>query len=306
MKETGEKMENRLITKEEFKKRSFMEKMDTKFLELYEISPDKQPKEGKKPGFGYKLKTFCLNFTVYELIWMLVIIALTLVLSILLPEEDVVSETTGKVLASGVLITVLYFFDSVIGCFCELLFSKQNKWAFLIYDLVEVLEIACMLLLRTRFASMAVSIFFWIPAHTAGFFEWRKYKDERTYETTEVRRLKKWQTIVIMVGVVVLSAGLGYLMAQIDVDTSFYASSTIEKISAYVDASLAIMSILDGILVFFRSRESWWTWYIYVFVETFFNILNGQWVLLAYKFGYLSNGLYGNYKWTKYIKKNEE
>lgn len=299
-------MENRLITKEEFKKRSFMEKMDTKFLELYEISPDKQPKEGKKPGFGYKLKTFCLNFTVYELIWMLVIIALTLVLSILLPEEDVVSETTGKVLASGVLITVLYFFDSVIGCFCELLFSKQNKWAFLIYDLVEVLEIACMLLLRTRFASMAVSIFFWIPAHTAGFFEWRKYKDERTYETTEVRRLKKWQTIVIMVGVVVLSAGLGYLMAQIDVDTSFYASSTIEKISAYVDASLAIMSILDGILVFFRSRESWWTWYIYVFVETFFNILNGQWVLLAYKFGYLSNGLYGNYKWTKYIKKNEE
>ena len=299
-------MENRLITKEEFKKRSFMEKMDTKFYELYQISPDKQPKEGEKPGFGYKLKTFCLNFTVYELLWMLVIIALTLVLSILLPEEDVVSETTGKVLASGVLITVLYFFDSVIGCFCELLFSKQNKWAFLIYDLVEVLEIVCMLLLRTRFASMAVSIFFWIPAHTAGFFEWRKYKDERTYETTEVRRLKKWQTIVIMVGVVVLSAGLGYLMAQIDVDTSFYASSTIEKISAYVDASLAIMSILDGILVFFRSRESWWTWYIYVFVETFFNILNGQWVLLAYKFGYLTNGLYGNYKWTKYIKKNEE
>ncbi len=289
-----------------FKNKSLFEKLDTKFIELYPLDKDIQSGEGKKPGFMFKLKTFFLNFTVYELIWMLVIIALTLVLSILLPEEDVVSEKTGKVLASGVLITVLYFFDSVIGCFCELMFSKQNKWAFLLYNVVEVLEIACMLLLRTRFASMAVCIFFWIPAHTAGFFEWRRHKDNKQYETTKVRRLKKWQTILIMVGVVVISAGIGYFMAKINVDTSFYANDTIEKISAYVDASLAVMSILDGILMFFRSRESWWTWYIYVVVETFFNILNGQWVLLAYKFGYFTNGLYGNYKWTRYIKKEEK
>lgn len=289
-----------------FKNKSLFEKLDTKFIELYPLDKDIQSGEGKKTGFMFKLKTFFLNFTVYELIWMLVIIALTLVLSILLPEEDVVSEKTGKVLASGVLITVLYFFDSVIGCFCELMFSKQNKWAFLLYNVVEVLEIACMLLLRTRFASMAVCIFFWIPAHTAGFFEWRRHKDNRQYETTKVRRLKKWQTILIMVGVVVISAGIGYFMAKINVDTSFYANDTIEKISAYVDASLAVMSILDGILMFFRSRESWWTWYIYVIVETFFNILNGQWVLLAYKFGYFTNGLYGNYKWTRYIKKEEK
>lgn len=289
-----------------FKNKSLFEKLDTKFIELYPLDKDIQSGEGKKPGFMFKLKTFFLNFTVYELIWMLVIIALTLVLSILLPEEDVASEKTGKVLASGVLITVLYFFDSVIGCFCELMFSKQNKWAFLLYNVVEVLEIACMLLLRTRFASMAVCIFFWIPAHTAGFFEWRRHKDNKQYETTKVRRLKKWQTILIMVGVVVISAGIGYFMAKINVDTSFYANDTIEKISAYVDASLAVMSILDGILMFFRSRESWWTWYIYVVVETFFNILNGQWVLLAYKFGYFTNGLYGNYKWTRYIKKEEK
>ena len=288
-----------------FKNKTLFEKLDTKFIEIYPLT-DNETTNAENCSFGYKCKKFFLNFTVYELVWMLVIIALTLVLSILLPEEDVVSEKTGEVLASGVLITVLYFFDSVIGCFCELMFSKQNKWAFLLYNVVEVLEIVCMLLLRTRFASMAVCIFFWIPAHTAGFFEWRKYKDNKQYETTKVRRLKKWQTILIMIGVVVISAVIGYFMAKINVDTSFYASDTIEKISAYVDASLAVMSILDGILMFFRSRESWWTWYIYVAVETFFNILNGQWVLLAYKFGYLTNGLYGNYKWTRYIKKDEE
>lgn len=284
-------------------KKSLWRKPDTK---LYEIFPDSMPKStGGKLKLGLKFKRFILNFSIYEIIWLTVIFALTLFMSIILPEEDVLSETTGKVIASGTLITVLYFFDTVIGCFCELLFSKQNKWAFLIYDLVEVIEIVCMLLLRTRFASIAVCIFFWIPAHTAGFFAWRKHKDLSRYETTKVRRLKKWQTVLIMLGTVALSAGLGYFMSMINADTSFYSSDLVEKISAYADASLAVMSILDGILMFFRSRESWWTWYIYIAVETFFNILNGQWVLLVYKFGYLTNGLYGNHKWTDYIKENE-
>lgn len=287
-------------------KTKIWKKLDTKLIDIVKNKDNISEEENEKKSFGKKMKFFFLNFTVYEVIWMAVIIGLSLFLSIILPEEDVLSEKTGKVIASGVLITALYFFDTIIGCFCELLFSKQNKWAFLIYDLVEVIEIVCMLLLRTRFASIAVCIFFWIPAHTAGFFAWRKHKDDKKYETTKVRNLKRWQTVLIMIGVVVLSAGLGYLMTKINADTSFYSSELVEKMSAYADASLAIMSILDGILMFCRSRESWWTWYIYIAVETFFNIINGQWVLLVYKFGYLTNGIYGNHKWTGYIKENKD
>lgn len=286
------------------KKKTLWQKLDTR---LYDIAKKNNPEaEITGTGFRGKLRNFIMNFTIYEILWMVVIIGLSLALSVLLPEEDVLSETTGKVIASGALITVLYFFDTIIGCFCELLFSKQNKWAFLIYDLVEVIEIAVMLLLRTRFASMTVSLFFWIPAHTAGFFAWRKHKDDRKYETTEVRNLKPWQTVLIMVGTVVLSVGVGYLLTKINADTTFYSSDLVEKISAYADGALAVMSILDGILMFFRSRESWWTWYIYLAIETFFNILNGQWVLLVYKFGYLTNGIYGNHKWTEYIKENKD
>ncbi len=277
-------------------KKGFWATLDTKLCDL-------KPEKNEETNW---FKKFINNFTIYEIIWMVVILALSLALSVLFPEDDVYSASTNTLIASGVLLTVLYFFDTIIGCFCELLFSKQNKWAFLIYDLVEVIEIAIMLLLRTRFASMAVSIFFWIPAHTAGFFAWRRHKDEKKYETTKVRRLKTWQTVLIMVGTVVLSAGLGYLMTKINADTTFYKSDLVEKISIYADASLAIMSILDGILMFCRSRESWWTWYIYIAVETFFNILNGQWVLLVYKFGYLTNTTYGHIKWTKYIQEQEK
>lgn len=244
------------------------------------------------------IKKFNQYFTTYEKIWMLTIFLLSLVMSILLPEED----TNG---VSGVLITVLYFFDVIIGCLCELLFSKQNKWGFLIYNLVEIIEITVLIIIRARFASMAVALFYWIPAHTLGFFQWRKYKDRIDERKTVVRKLKTWQTVLIFVLTIVWTLGIGYLVAKYSPETDFYSSDTIVKVVAYLDACLSIMSIIDGILMFFRSRESWWTWYLYIIIETIVNIISGQWVLLIYKFGYVTNTTYGLVKWTKYIKQNQ-
>ncbi len=244
-------------------------------------------------------------FNTYEKVWMLVIVILTLVMSILLPEEDVHDEN-GIVIASGLVLTILYLFDSIIGCLCELLFSKQNKIAFLIYNVVEVIEITAMILLRTRFASMAVALFYWIPAHTLGYFQWRRHKDKKDETKTVVRGLKTWQTILIFAVTIVWTVGFGYLIAAYSPETDFYSSNMIMKVVAYLDACLSIMSIIDGILMFFRSRESWWTWYLYIIVETVVNILSGQWILLVYKFGYITNTTYGLIKWTKYIKEQKK
>lgn len=278
-------------------------------------------KTGKSKGFGMRIvdrrkEVLVMNennaavaasdttkkkryFSTYEIIWMISMFVLTLVMSILLPEED----ANG---VSGVIITVLYFFDVIIGLFCELLFSKQNKWAFLIYDVVELIEIAVLIILRARFASMAVAMFYWIPAHTLGFFMWNRHKDRRDKKKTVVRSLKKWQTVLIMVLTVVWTFGIGYLVAKYSPETDFYSSDTIEVVVAYLDAALSIMSIIDGILMFFRSRESWWTWYLYIIIETIVNIISGQWILLVYKLGYLTNTTYGMIMWTKYIKNNKE
>lgn len=252
----------------------------------------------KKESLFVRLKNY---FTTYEKIWMLTIFVLTLVMSILLPEDD----TNG---VSGVLITVLYFFDVIIGCLCELLFSKQNKWAFLIYNLVEIIEITVLIILRARFASMAVALFYWIPAHTFGFFQWRKHKDKKDETKTVVRKLKAWQTVLIFALTIIWTAVIGYLVAKYSPETDFYSNDKVVVAVAYLDACLSIMSIIDGILMFFRSRESWWTWYLYIIIESIVNIISGQWILLVYKFGYLTNTTYGIFKWTDYIKKqkNEE
>ena len=236
-------------------------------------------------------------FSTYEKLWMLSMFILTVVLAVLLPEDD----ANG---VSGIVITILYVFDVLIGLFCELLFSKQNKWAFLIYNLVEIIEITTMIILRTRFASLAVAMFYWIPAHTLGFFQWNRFKDKKDKNVTVVRKLKTWQTVMIFVLTIVWTLGIGYLVARFSPETDFYSSDTILKVVAYLDACLSIMSIIDGILMFFRSRESWWTWYLYIIVETIVNIISGQWILLVYKIGYLTNTTYGLIKWSKYIKEN--
>lgn len=245
------------------------------------------------------LAKFFTGFNLYEKIWLISITLLAIIVAFIFPEDDV----NG---VSGMLITVLYLFDTIIGNFCELLFSKQIKWAFLLYDVVELIEIAVLIIIRARFASMATAIFYWIPAHTLAFFQWNRHKDKQDERLTEVRRLKPWQTVLIFVLTIVWTFGVGYLVAKYSPDTDFYSSDKIARIVAYLDAALSIMSIIDGILMFVRSRESWWTWYIYIVAETIVNILCGQWVLLVYKLGYLTNTTYGHIAWTKYIKKQDQ
>lgn len=244
-------------------------------------------------------KKFVKSFNTYEKIWLVSLTILAIVMAFIFPEDD----ANG---VSGIIITVLYLFDVIIGNFCELLFSKQNKWGFLIYDIVELIEITTMIILRARFASMAVAIFYWIPAHTLGFFQWRRHKDKRDTSKTVVRRLKPWQTVMIFALTIVWTFGIGYLLAKYGPETDFYSDVRIERIVAYLDACLSIMSIIDGILMFLRSRESWWTWYFYIVVETIVNIISGQWILLVYKVGYLTNTTYGHIKWTRYIRENEK
>lgn len=238
-------------------------------------------------------------FTTYEKCWLLVLTITAIVMSILLPESD----ANG---ISGIVITIFYCLDVIFGNLCELLSSKQSRWSFMIYNLVELIEIAVLIMLRARFASMAVAIFFWIPAHTISFFNWKKHTDEKDSTKTVVRQLKPWQSALMIIICLAWTAGIGYLMAAFGPETNFYASPLIEKIVAYADACLSIISILDGILMLFRFKEAWIIWYAYIIIETFVNIISGQWILLVYKVGYLSNTIYGYIVWTKYIKNREQ
>lgn len=246
-----------------------------------------------------KLKKLWNYFSTYEKVWFFSITILAVVFAFLFPEED----------ASGVngnIIMVLYLVDVVSNILCELLISKQSKWNFMVSLVVEAVEIAICIICAYRFATMATTIFFWIPIDIISFFVWNKHKDKKEENLTEVRKLTGWQEALVILAIVVWTVGVGYLLTLIDTENGILSDSPIlEKIVCYVDACASAVGIANGLFILFRYREQWIAWYIASFCDLAINIIAGQWVLLVLKVGYLTNTTYGYIKWTKYIKSHK-
>ena len=251
-------------------------------------------------SFNDKLKKFWNSFTLYEKIWFFSVIILTIIVSILFPS------TIDSLEINPVLIMSLYIADVFSNALCELLISKQSKWNFIVSLFVEVIEIVTLIVIAERFASMAVTLFFWIPIDIISFINWNKHKDENEEEITKVRTLKGWQEILLIFAIIIWTFGVGFLLTKIDVDGMLDANETIDKIVCYLDAFVSAVGICNGLFILFRYREQWIAWYIDAFLETIINILSGQWVLLVLKAAYFTNTTYGYINWTKYIKEHSD
>ena len=200
-------------------------------------------------------------------------------------------------------ITVLYLADVVLNIACELLISKQSKWNFIVSLGVEIVEILVCILCAYRFATMAVTLLFWIPCDVISFVLWHKHPDKQKEELTVVKKLNWWQDILIVIGIAVWTVGVGYLLTLIEVEGGIFANNVmIKNIVCYIDACASAVGIANGLLILFRYREQWIAWYIVALLETVINIMAGQWVLLILKLGYLTNTTYGYIKWTQYIR----
>ncbi|MGN1419412.1 MAG: nicotinamide riboside transporter PnuC [Acutalibacteraceae bacterium] len=239
-------------------------------------------------------------FTTYEKVWFLSILVLASVFSILFPEES----CNG---INGLWIMVLYLLDTFLNILCELLISKQSRWNFIVSVFVEITEIAICLVLAYRFATMASTLFFWLPIDIASFINWTKHPDRKEEELTKVRKLSGLAEVLIILGIVVWTVGIGYLLTRIDLGTDLFGGNeTLEVIVCYLDACVSAVGICNGVFILLRIREQWIAWFIDAILEGVINILSGQYVLLVLKLGYLTNTTYGYIKWTKYIKEHKE
>lgn len=242
---------------------------------------------------------FSRQFTTYEKSWFMSIMVLATIFSVLFPEES----ANG---VNGIIIMLLYLLDTFLNILCELLISKQSRYNFLVSVLVEIVEIAMCVVLMYRFATMATTLFFWLPIDIISYINWSRHKDEDEDELTVVRRLKGWQEILVIVGIVLWTFVVGYLISGLDIATDFYNNKSIETAIIYIDACASAVGIANGLFIFFRFREQWIAWYICAALEAVINIISGQYVLLILKLGYFTNTTYGYIKWSKYIKSHKE
>ena len=242
---------------------------------------------------------FAKQFTTYEKCWFLSIMILATIFSVLFPEES----ANG---VNGIVIMLLSLFDTFLNILCALLISKQSRYNFLVSVFVEIVEIAISLVLMYRFATLTTTLFFWLPIDIISFINWSKHKDQEESELTKVRRLKGWQEVMVIVGIIAWTIIVGYIISGLDIATDFYHNRTLETAIIYIDACASAVGIANGIFIFFRFREQWIAWYICSALEAIINILSGQYVLLILKLGYFTNTTYGYIKWSKYIKTHKE
>ena len=234
-------------------------------------------------------------FTAYEQIWFLSVMVLAAVFSLLFPEES----ANG---VNGLVIMALYLLDTFLNILCELLISKQSKWNFIVSVFVEITEIAICLVLMYRFATMATTLFFWLPCDIISFINWHRHPDQQEEELTVVRTLKGWQEVLIIAGIVVWTVVVGYFLSHLDFMSDFIQNRTLEVTIAYIDACASAVGVVNGVFILLRLREQWIAWYICAALEAVINVLSGQYVLLILKLGYFTNTTYGYIKWTKYIR----
>lgn len=201
----------------------------------------------------------------------------------------------------------LYLMDIFLNVLCELLLSKQSRWNFIVSVFVEIVEIIICIVLAYRFATMATTLFFWLPIDIISFINWSKHKDDREEDLTKVRKLSGLAEFLVITGIIVWTIVVGYILTRIDIGTTlFNGNQTIETLVCYLDACVSAVGVANGVFILFRYREQWVAWYISAILETIINILSGQYVLLVLKAGYFTNTTYGYIKWSKYIKEHKE
>ena len=242
---------------------------------------------------------FARQFTTYEKSWFMSIMVLATIFSVMFPEES----ANG---VNGIIIMWLYLLDTFLNILCELLISKQSRYNFLVSVLVEIVEIVISIVLMYRFATLATTLFFWLPIDIISYINWSRHKDEQEDELTVVRRLKGWQEALVIVGIVVWTIVIGYLISGLDISTDFYNNEALETAIIYIDACASAVGIANGLFIFFRFREQWIAWYICAALEAIINIISADSVLLILKLGYFTNTTYGYIKWSNYIKSRRE
>ena len=251
----------------------------------------------KENNFLSKCKTFFINigkslvklwkyYTPYEKTWLISICTIGILLGIFFPEDA--SQPSW--------LRVVEIIVIIGGCSCELLLSKQSKWAFVVsfflYDITQTI----VYIANGFYISALFEVVFWMPILWISFYLWGKKIDDANKTLTVVKQVNYARDLAIFLGVLLASVLTGVLFTCI--------GGVFEGMSEYwyLDALANAFSVCNGLFLILRYREQWIPWIGVALVEAVLWILSGQFIMLVLSIGYLMNSLYGLIMWCKYIK----
>ncbi len=233
-----------------------------------------------------KFIRFLKSFTPYQVIYLSAVVLLTAVLVIFFPEETLGGYESLILITSAIISTIS-------NPLCELLIAKQSKWNFVVdFLLIEIPE----LIICLHFGWYAVSatvVLFWMPVDVISFLRWNKHPDEEDDNITKVKRLKPWQTLLIVAAIFAFGFIVGSLLKMVPGASD-----------SYLDAFASAVGMANGILLLLRYSEQWIAWLITTVIYLFMDISSGMYILLITEVAMLINTVYGMVKWYLYTKKH--
>lgn len=233
------------------------------------------------------LKRFFKSFTLYQKIFLAAVVTLTAAFVVFFPDNMLEKEY----LAVPALV-VCSVISVISNPLCELLISKQSKWNFVIdFVLIEIPELVICLYFGW-YAIACTIMLFWMTIDVISFIRWNKHPDAEDDTLTEVKRMKWWQSLLVVAGIAVFGLVVGRLLQFIP-----GASDT------YLDAFASAVGMANGILLLLRYSEQWIAWLITTVIYLIMDIAAGAYILLIGEVAMLVNTIYGMVKWHLYVRK---
>lgn len=237
-----------------------------------------------------RFKSFLKSFTLYQKIFLAAVVLLTAGFVIFFPDQMLEEEYM-----KSIFLIICSVISVISNPLCELLISKQSKWNFVIdFFLIEIPELVICLYFKWYAIAFTIMLF-WMVIDVISFVRWNKHPDIEDDNLTEVKRLKPWQSLLVVAGIAVFGIVVGRLLQFVP-----GASDT------YLDAFASAVGMANGILLLLRYSEQWIAWLITTVIYLIMDISAGAYILLIGEIAMLVNTIYGMVKWYMYTKKKAE
>ena len=238
------------------------------------------------------LKTRTLNFlrsfTPYQITYLVVVFALTIGFTIVMPDmmlEDM----------SNTFVVVCSVIAVLANPICELLISKQSRLNFIVdIFFIEIPEFV--LCVWNGWYSIAIiTLVFWIPIDIFSYIKWVRHTDSEHDELTVVKRLSLKQDILIIAAIAVFTIVIGSLIQLIPGASE-----------SYLEALAGACGMANGILLLLRYTEQWYAWFTTLVMYTVLYIVSGSFIMLITVAAMLVNTVYGFVKWVMYTRAHKD
>lgn len=231
-------------------------------------------------------------YTTYEICWYFGVI-LFMVVSIIFFFDTVVGKgSTPGFETAYAIFSIIYLLSTIT---CELLIAKQSRWNFIVSLTLVQTTMFAVYFLDHLYGLAVVALVYWGIVSTISFVNWTKHKDNLDAYLTQVRKLTWKQDIILLIGIVIFTFGVGALLNLIP-----------GELNGYLDACTQAFGLINGLLILYRYREQWIVWILYNILEAIIWISTGNYILIIQNIALIINSTYGIIQWTKYAKKHPE